>query len=120
VASRGNGDILGDARVERTDYRCLFLRVLATDEFKHLFELGVRRTKVFFAFVPVYRGSCFHRGPKKELCLMPAILSTPTAQALDLGGDLVGGKVTNTVELSAGRTSTMHSSVGGVPSSAVV
>jgi hypothetical protein len=52
--------------------------------------------------------------------VMPVIPSTPTAQALDLGGDLVGGKVANTVELSAGGSSTTYSSVEGVPSSAVV
>jgi len=39
------------------------------------------------------------------------IPSTPTALALDSGGDLVGGKVANTVELGAGGTSTTYSSV---------
>jgi hypothetical protein len=37
--------------------------------------------------------------------------STPTAQALDAGGDLVGGKVANTVELGAGGSSTTYSCV---------
>jgi hypothetical protein len=42
---------------------------------------------------------------------MPVIPSTPTAQGLDSGGDLVGGKVANTVELGAGGTFTTYSSV---------
>jgi hypothetical protein len=42
---------------------------------------------------------------------MPVIPSTPTAQALDSGGDLVGGKVANTIELGAGGTSTTYSCV---------
>jgi hypothetical protein len=42
---------------------------------------------------------------------MPVITSAPTAQVLDSGGELVGGKVANTVELGAGVTSTTYSSV---------
>jgi hypothetical protein len=37
--------------------------------------------------------------------------TTPTAQELDSGRDLVGGKVANTVELGAGGTSITYSSV---------
>src|SRR6267154_459139 len=37
-----------------------------TDEFKHLFELAYK--SVFFYLRPrlLYRGSCFHQGPKKR------------------------------------------------------
>jgi hypothetical protein len=48
---------------------------------------------------------------KNSVSGMPVIPSTPTAQGLDSGGDLVGGKVANTVELAAGGTSTTYSSV---------
>ena len=50
---------------------------------------------------------------KNSVSGMPVIPSTPTAQELDSGGDLVGGKVANTVELGAGEisTGTTYSSV---------
>jgi hypothetical protein len=49
---------------------------------------------------------------------MPVNPRTPTAQALDSGGDLMGGEVA--VELGGGGTSTANSPVEGVPSSEVV
>src|SRR6266566_4208586 len=48
---------------------------------------------------------------KNSVSGIPVIPSTPTAQALDPGGDSVGGKVANTVELGAGGTCTTYSSV---------
>jgi hypothetical protein len=52
-----------------------------TDELKHPFKLGVRRTKPFF--VHVDRGRFFRRGPKPEVCLGQA------SDSKDTGGPIL-------------------------------
>ena len=104
--------------MERTVQQSIFqvLRVLAiADEINQVFELGDYAVvpKLFFISPLFIMGAAStHRDQKKNfVSSIPVIPSSPTAQALDLGGDLVGGKVANTVELGAGVTFTTYSFV---------
>jgi hypothetical protein len=70
--SRGNGDMQGDARVERTDHQGLFLLVLATVNICICSNWAYAVRRHSSSSSPFIVGPCFHRGPKKELCLRHA------------------------------------------------